>query len=127
MNFSFREKMRIFAGYMGDINKVKLMDSGTVRFQAGSLEDALRKVRAVLSIYGTVTTEEDRMILDCSDKLYHQFVVSTIEPTSNEGQWAASFREGNAATTLGLVLLRLGALSACHKRMEAIINSLDNQ
>ena len=41
---------------MGDITKVKLMDSGTVRFQANGLEDAVRKVRAVLSLYGAVST-----------------------------------------------------------------------
>ena len=146
---------------MGDITKVKLMDSGTVRFQANGLEDAVRKVRAVLSLYGAVsmgpqespfgksaTGQQDvsadtatevvqaQLVLDCSDSLCHQFVTAVIEPSpyhdTREGtqapsQWAASFREGNAATTLGLFLLRLGALSTCHKRMEAIIDALDNK
>jgi len=159
---------------MGDIKKVKLMDSGTVRFQANGQEDAVRKVRAVLSLYGAVSmgpqesplgrsatgpqeTHKEKatgqqethkgsatgqqavsadtvpeavqaqLILDCSDSLYHQFVTAVIEPTSIPNQWAASFREGNAATTLGLFLLRLGALSTCHKRMEAIIDALDNK
>lgn len=111
---------------MGDIAKVKLMDSGTARFRATGMDDAMRKVRAVLSIYGAVSGEQGEMVLDCSDSLYNQFVTAVIEPTSNEGEWAASFREGNSATTLGYFLLRLGALSACHRRMEAIIKSLDN-
>lgn len=111
---------------MGDIAKVKLMDSGTARFRASGLDDAMRKVRAVLSIYGSVSGEQGEMVLDCSDNLYNQFVTASLEPTSTEGEWAASFREGNSATTLGRILLRLGAYSACHKRMEAIIKSLDN-
>ena len=111
---------------MGDIAKVKLMDSGTVRFRAAGMDDAMRKVRAVLSIYGSVSGEQGEMVLDCSDRLYHQFVTVSLEPTSTEGEWAASFREGNSATTLGYILLRLGAHSACHRRMEAILSSLDN-
>ena len=110
---------------MGDIAKVKLMDSGTARFRAAGMEDAMRKVRAVLSIYGTVSGEGGEMVLDCSDSLYHQFVTAVIEPAATEDEWAASFREGNSATTLGYVLLRLGALSKCHRRMEAIIKALD--
>ena len=127
---------------MGDITKVKLMDSGTVRFMASSMEDAMRRVRAVLSLYGTVSTglqentqpkqggvapEEGLMVLDCSDSIYHQFVTALIEPTSVTNQWAVSFREGNAATTMGVFLLRLGAFGTCHKRVEAIINALDNK
>ena len=128
---------------MGDIAKVKLMDSGTARFRAAGLDDAMRKVRAVLSIYGSVSGERNtdrnvernaevnameqaEMILDCSDSIYNQFVTVKLERTSTEGEWAASFREGNSATTLGYILLRLGAHSACHRRMQAIIESLDN-
>lgn len=101
------------------------MDSGTARFRAAGLDDAMRKVRAVLSIYGSVSGEQGEMLLDCSDSLYNQFVTVSIEPTSNEGEWAATFREGNSATTLGRFLLRFGALSACHRRVKAIIDSLD--
>ena len=111
---------------MGDIAKVKLMDSGTARFRAAGMDDAMRKVRAVLSIYGSVSGEQGEMVLDCSDTLYNQFITAKLEPTSTEGEWAASFREGNSATTLGRILLRFGALNACHKRMEAILKSLDN-
>jgi hypothetical protein len=112
---------------MGDITKVKLMDSGTARFPAGGLEDAERRVRAVLSIYGEVSPgSPGTMILDTSDRLYNQFITVKLEPTSTEGQWAASFREGNSATWLGMCLLRLGAHSKCHKRMRAILKELDN-
>ena len=112
---------------MGDIAKVKLMDSGTARFPAGGLEDAERRVRAVLSIYGEVSPGgPGTMILDTSDRLYNQFITVKLEPTSTEGQWAASFREGNSATWLGMCLLRLGAHAKCHRRMRAILKELDN-
>ena len=112
---------------MGDITKVKLMDSGTARFPATGLEDAERKVRAAMSIYGEVSPGiPGTMTLDMSDSLYNQFITVKLEPSSTEGQWAASFKEGNSATWLGLCLLRLGARSKCHIRMKAILNSLDN-
>ena len=108
---------------------MKLMDSGTARFPAGGLEDAERRVRAVLSMYGSLEVSPgspDTMILDMSDSLYNQFITVKLEPTSTEGQWAASFREGNSATWLGLCLLRLGAHGKCHRRMKAILKELDN-
>jgi len=111
---------------MGDISKVKLMDCGTARFQAKNAEDAARKVRSALALYGSVSQDgENSLLLDCSETLYHQFVSALIEPCSAEGEWAVSLREGNAPTFLGKILLRLGSHKECHRRVKTIIKELD--
>jgi len=90
---------------MSEISKVKLMDSGTALFKAGSAEEAKDKLsKVLLSEGGTLTEENGRLILDFSTARYWQFIEATLEETSIEGTFAAALRTGDAPRLLGFDL-----------------------
>jgi nucleoside diphosphate kinase len=80
---------------MKHIDKVKLMDSGTVLFRAGSLEEAVAKVKKALT--GAVLEEyaPGAFLADFSNALFFSIVRAVVEPMSEEGRFAVSFQEGN--------------------------------
>ena len=82
---------------MSQISKVKLMDSGTALFRAGSPEEAQLKLRQALLCGGGKLYEEDScLVLDFSSWRYHQFIQARVEETSIPGTWAAVLRTGDA-------------------------------
>lgn len=111
---------------MTAVDKVKLMDSGTALFPAGSLDDAVEKVRAALSAEGGMLADPApaNLVLDYSDRLYHKVITAHVEATSVSGRYAASFHEGNSATQLGLLLLRFGPARSALLRMQRILRAL---
>jgi len=78
-------------------DKVKLMDSGTVLFQAGSLEEARAKVKGLLSEGELVETAPGRYTADFTDLNYFSVITAQVDEMSEAGRYAASFQEGNAA------------------------------
>ena len=82
---------------MSQINKVKLMDSGTALFKAGSRGEADQKLRAaLLKDGGTISEEDSCLVLDFSTGRYWQFIQARLEETSIPGTWAAVLRTGDA-------------------------------
>ena len=82
---------------MSQISKVKLMDSGTALFKAGSRGEADQKLRAVLlKDGGTICEEDSCLVLDFSTGRYWQFIQARLEETSIPGTWAAVLRTGDA-------------------------------
>ena len=82
---------------MSQINKVKLMDSGTALFKAGSRGEADQKLRAaLLKDGGTIYEEDSCLVLDFSTGRYWQFIQASLEETSIPGTWAAALRTGDA-------------------------------
>ena len=77
------------------IDKVKLMDSGTVLFRAASREDAVAKV--VQTLQGAELEEyaPGAFLADFSDAFFYSVVRAVVEPMSEEGRYAASFQEAN--------------------------------
>ena len=77
------------------IDKVKLMDSGTVLFRAASREDAGAKV--VQTLQGAELEEyaPGAFLADFSDAFFYSVVRAVVEPMSEEGRYAVSFQEGN--------------------------------
>ena len=76
-------------------DKVKLMDSGTVLFRAGSQEEAVAKV--VLALKGAELEEyaPGAFLADFSDAFFYSVVRAVVEPMSEEGRFAASFQEAH--------------------------------
>lgn len=82
---------------VSQISKVKLMDSGTALFKAGSRGEACQKLKAVLlKDGGTIYEEDERLVLDFSTGRYWQFIQARLEETSIPGTWAAVLRTGDA-------------------------------
>ena len=77
------------------IDKVKLMDSGTVLFRAVSLEDAFAKVRQALQGAELEEYAPGAFLADLSGAFFYSVVRAVLEPMSEEGRYAASFQEGN--------------------------------
>lgn len=80
---------------MMHIDKVKMMDSGTVLFRAGSLEEAVAKVKQALAGADLEEYAPGAFLADFSNMLFFSFVRAVVEPMSQEGRYAASFQEGN--------------------------------
>lgn len=83
-------------------DKVKLMDSGTVLFRAGSLDEALSKVRNLLGEGELEEPAPGLMATDFSDRLYYSVITARVEACSDPGLYAASFQEANAGRFLPL-------------------------
>ncbi len=83
-------------------DKVKLMDSGTVLFRAGSLDEALSKVRNLLGEGELEEPAPGLMAADFSDRLYYSVITTRVEACSDPGWYAASFQEANAGRFLPL-------------------------
>ena len=82
---------------MSQINKVKLMDSGTALFKASSRGEAEQKLKAaLLADGGTIYEEDSCLVLDFSTGRYWQFIQARLEDTSIPGTWAAVLRTGDA-------------------------------
>ena len=76
-------------------DKVKLMDSGTVLFQADSQKEAVTKV--LQALHGAEVEEyaPGAFLADFSDAFFYSVVRAVVEPMSEEGRFAVSFQEGN--------------------------------
>jgi nucleoside diphosphate kinase len=83
-------------------DKVKLMDSGTVLFRAVNLEDAISKVRNLLTEGEIEESASGFLAADFSDRLYFSVITVRIEACSDPGIFAASFQEANAGRYLPL-------------------------
>lgn len=83
-------------------DKVKLMDSGTVLFRAGSLEEALTRVRDLLREGEMEEPAPGFLAADFTDRLYYSVITACVEACSEPGLYAASFQEANAGRFLPL-------------------------
>lgn len=83
-------------------DKVKLMDSGTVLFRASNLEDAVSKVRKLLTEGEIEESADGFLAADFPDRLYFSVITVRIEACSDPGVFAASFQEANAGRYLPL-------------------------
>ena len=77
------------------IDKVKLMDSGTVLFRAESREAAVAKVVRALKGAELEEYAPDAFLADFSDAFFYSVVRAVVEPMSDEGRFAASFQEAH--------------------------------
>ena len=77
------------------IDKVKLMDSGTVLFRAESREAAVAKVVRALKGAELEEYAPDAFLADFSDAFFYSVVRAVVEPMSEEGRFAASFQEAH--------------------------------
>ena len=78
------------------VDKVKLMDSGTVLFRAGNREEAVAKVLRALQGAEVEEYAPGAFLADFSDAFYHSVVRAVVEPMSEQGRYAASFQEANS-------------------------------
>lgn len=76
-------------------DKVKLMDSGTVFFRAGSPEEASAAVRQALAGAEIEQYAPGAFLADFSGPLFYSVVRAVVEPMSAEGRYAVSFQEAN--------------------------------
>ena len=77
------------------VDKVKLMDSGTVLFRAESLEVAVAKVLQALKGAEIEEYAPGAFLADFSDAFFYSVVRAVVEPMSEDGRYAASFQEAN--------------------------------
>ena len=77
------------------VDKVKLMDSGTVLFRAASQEEAVAKVLGALQGAELEEYAPGSFLADFSDAFFFSVVRAVVEPMSEECHFAASFQEGN--------------------------------
>ena len=77
------------------VDKVKLMDSGTVLFRAASREEAVSKVLQALQGAELEEYAPGAFLADFSDVFFYSVVRAVVEPMSEEGRYAASFQEAN--------------------------------
>jgi hypothetical protein len=77
------------------VDKVKLMDSGTVLFRAESREAAVAKLLPVLQGAEVEEYAPGAFLADFSDVFFYSVVRAVVEPMSEEGRYAASFQEAN--------------------------------
>ena len=77
------------------VDKVKLMDSGTVLFRAESREAAVAKVLQALKDAEVEEYAPGTFLADFSDAFFYSVVGAVVEPMSEEGRYAVSFQEGN--------------------------------
>ena len=76
-------------------DKVKLMDSGTVLFRAGSQEEAVAAVKRALAGAELEEYAPGAFLADFSDVFFYSVVRAVVEPMSEEGRYAASFQEAH--------------------------------
>lgn len=108
---------------MNHLDKVKLMDSGTVLFRADSLENACNGVLNLLSGSKVEETAAGCYTADYSDRYCYSIIDIRVEPCSESGWYAASFREGNRSR---FPLWPFPSRKAI-KRMESIKNCLESK
>ena len=105
---------------MNPEKQVKLMDSGTVRFQAeGGLSGALNHVMTEMGKDGGTVRNisETDAVLDASGTWRRRIITAHVEPSGDE--YAASFQEGNGLTRAGkiaccaIALLLVASILAC--------------
>lgn len=77
------------------VDKVKLMDSGTVFFRAASREEAVAKVLRALAGAEVEEYAPGVFLADFSDAFFYSVVRAVVEPMSEEGRYAVSFQEAN--------------------------------
>ena len=77
------------------VDKVKLMDSGTVLFRAESREAAVAKVLQALQGAELEEYAPGAFLADFSDAFFYSVVRAVVEPMSEEGRFAASFQEAH--------------------------------
>ena len=77
------------------VDKVKLMDCGTVLFRAESLEVAVAKVLQALKGAEIEEYAPGAFLADFSDAFFYSVVRAVVEPMSEDGRYAASFQEAN--------------------------------
>ena len=106
---------------MHGIDQVKLMDSGTALFDAPDLDAATQKVsELLLRGGGSLRRDGEKLLLDFSTRRYWQVLEATVEPTSTQGRYAVSLREGDAPR-----LLRFGLPSrAARERNYQVLKGL---
>ena len=80
---------------MVHVDKVKLMDSGTVLFRAESQEAAVETVLRALQGAELEEYAPGAFLADFSDAFFFSVVRTVVEPMSEDGRFAASFQEGN--------------------------------
>ena len=101
-------------------DKVKLMDSGTVLFQAASREEAVAKVAQALKGAKLEEYVPGAFLADFSDALFYSVVRAVVEPMSEEGRYAVSFQEANRCR----LALWVFPSKKAWKRMDRIKRSL---
>ena len=77
------------------VDKVKLMDSGTVLFRAENRKAAVTKVLQALQGAELEEYAPDAFLADFSDAFFYSVVRAVVEPISEDGRYAASFQEAN--------------------------------
>ena len=77
------------------VDKVKLMDSGTVFFRAGNPEEAKAKLLRALEGAEVEEYAPGAFLADFSDPFFYSVVRAVVEPMSEEGRYATSFQEAN--------------------------------
>ena len=90
---------------------VMMLDSGTVRFEAGSPEEASSRVSELLKSLGGKPLDDETWSF--SDAFRHRYLVIRVDACS-DGGYAASIREGNAPTDLlhyGILVLALAVMA----------------
>ena len=79
------------------VDKVKLMDSGTVLFRAESREAAIAKVLKALQGAELEEYAPGAFLADFSDAFFYSVVRAVVEPMSEQGRYAVSFQEANSS------------------------------
>ena len=102
------------------VDKVKLMDSGTVLFRAESREAAVAKVLRALAGAEVEEYASGAFLADFSDALFYSVVRAVVEPMSDEGRYAVSFQEANRCR----LTLWVFPSKKAWKRMDRIKRSL---
>ena len=102
------------------VDKVKLMDSGTVLFRAESREAAVAKVLRALAGAEVEEYAPGAFLADFSDALFYSVVRAVVEPMSEEGRYAVSFQEANRCR----LALWVFPSTKAWKRMDRIKRSL---
>ena len=105
------------------VDKVKLMDSGTVFFLAESREEAIAKVLQALQGAEVEEYAPGAFLADFSGFFFYSVVRAVVEPMSEEGRYAVSFQEANRCRC---ILYPFPSRRAW-RRMDRIKNCLDSK
>ena len=105
------------------VDKVKLMDSGTVFFRAKSREAAVAELIRALKGAELEEYAPGAFLADFSDTFFYSVVRAVVEPMSEEGRYAASFQEANRCRC---ILWPFPSKKAW-RRMDRIKKSLDSK
>lgn len=90
---------------------VFMMDGGLATFKAASAEEAMAKVDALMDRLGgkCMDTQETLHTYSFSTAFRHRYIQARVGQRS-DGDFTATFREGNASTELRHYLLLFGTL-----------------